>query len=293
MSYFLRRATLGPQFVIEIDEARYNRLASARETLIDAGTFEQHYELLLGNFKAYEMYCAQVSLQASVELDFGYDTWSEILSEANRNAINFLATTKMYADQVGRNFKHLELEEPFAEQAAKRLSEAYDNTIAYRFLCELRNHVQHRALAIHGSRGSGKKHSWLERTSLQCHKARIEEDQGKFKQRVLDELPEQIDVLEMFREYMGAVSQVHVVLRKSIEPFWVKARSDIQEAMVEFAKAQRPEDGPKPALGPTACWKEGDKWIRPVLLLLDWDDARLELSTKNAMRIRLPMDEVA
>src|SRR5690606_17634423 len=108
MSYFLSRATLGPQFVIEIDEARYNRLASARETLIDAGTFEQHYELLMGNFKAYEMYCAQLSLQASVELDFVYDTWSEILSEANRNANNFEATSKMYADQVGRIFKHFE-----------------------------------------------------------------------------------------------------------------------------------------------------------------------------------------
>lgn len=62
MGYFLRRASIGPQTVIEIDEARYSVLARARETLIDAGTFEQHYELLLGNFKAYEIFCAQVSL---------------------------------------------------------------------------------------------------------------------------------------------------------------------------------------------------------------------------------------
>ena len=293
MGYFLRRAALGSQVAIEIDEARYNRLAHARKTLIDAGTFEQHYELLLGNFKAYEMYCAQVSLQASVEVDYGYDTWSEILSEANRNAINFLATTKMYADQVGRNFKHLDLEEAFATQVAKRLSEAYDNNLAYRFLCELRNHVQHRALAIHGSSGSGKKYSWLEKTSLQCHKARIEEDKGKFKQRVLDELPEKIDVLDMFRKFMVAVSHAHVELRKSVKTYWEEARSDIQQAMDEFAKAQRPEDGPHSAVGLTACLREGDKWTKPVVLMLDWDDARMELSNKNALRIQLPKDDNA
>lgn len=293
MEYFLRRASIGPQVVIEIAKERYDRLARARKTLIDAGTFEQHYELLLGNFKAYEMYCAQVSLQSSVEVDFGYDTWSEILSEANRNAINFLATTKMYADQVGRNFKHLDLEEPFSTQVKKRLSEAYDNNLAYRFLCELRNHGLHRALVIHGSSGSGKKHSWLEKTSLQCHKARIEEDKGEFKQRVLDELPEKIDVLDMFRKFMVAVSRAHVELRKSVKTYWEDARSDIQQAMDEFAKAQDPQEGPHSAVGLTACLREGDKWTKPVALLLKWDDARIELSNKNSIRIQLPKDENA
>ncbi|CAD0336486.1 hypothetical protein [Xanthomonas hortorum] len=147
MGYFLRRASIDPQFLIEIEETRYTLLANARKTLIDAGTFEQHYELLLGNFKAYEIFCAQVSLQSSIEIAFGYDTWGEILSEANRNVINFLTTTKMYADQVGRNFKHVELGESFSKQAARLLSEAYDISLAYRFLYELRNHVQHRGSA--------------------------------------------------------------------------------------------------------------------------------------------------
>lgn len=206
-------------------------------------------------------------------MTFGYGTWGEILSEANRNVINFLTTTKTYADQVGRNFKHLELEDPFASQASRLLSEAYDATLAYRFLYELRNHVQHRALAIHGSRASRKQHTWLEGTTLQCHKARIEENKGKFKQHVLDQLPEHIDMLDMLRQYMCAISHVQVTLRKSIEGVCDKARSDIQIAFDEFTKAQGPENGSNPSIGLTACFKDGNKWVRSVPLLLNWDES--------------------
>jgi len=62
VSYFLRGSHIGPQTIVEISGARYELLANARKTLEDAGAFEQRYELLLGNFTAFELLCAEVSL---------------------------------------------------------------------------------------------------------------------------------------------------------------------------------------------------------------------------------------
>lgn len=61
MGYFLRAAHIGPQTIVEISKARYELLGKARRTLVDAGAFEERYELLLGNFTAFEMFCAEVS----------------------------------------------------------------------------------------------------------------------------------------------------------------------------------------------------------------------------------------
>jgi len=286
--FFLRRESIGSQYLVHIDEERYRALAHARNILIDAGAFEQHYELLLGNFKAYEMHCAEASLESSVQFSFRYETWATVLSEANRHALNFLTTTKLYADQVVRGFKHVVLEQPFAEVAKRLLNEAYDATLAYRFVCELRNHVQHRGYAVHGSR-SGIGNTWLDNSSLQFYKARIEEDRGKFKLRVLDQLDDKVDVLGMFRDYVVAVSNVHIELRKVIAAACEAARADIKVAMDEFSEAQKEERGHgNSAIGLTACAKEGGKWARAVGLMLDWDDVRVELSKKNGHRIRLP-----
>src|SRR3546814_5521078 len=64
MKYYLRRHAIGPQVMVEIDQARYERLVASRRTLVDALSFEQRYELLLGNFTAFEMLCAELSVRS-------------------------------------------------------------------------------------------------------------------------------------------------------------------------------------------------------------------------------------
>lgn len=288
MKYFLRRASIGPQVIIQIDEARYNALRDARKTLVDAGSFEQHYELLLGNFTAFEMFCAHTSLKNAVEVNFRYEGFASLISEANRHAINFLATSRQYADQVVRNFRHLSLEEPFDSVAKRLLSKAYDGTLEYRLVWELRNYVQHRAFAVHGYKGKSNT-PWLEGCEFHCQKKAVLEDKGKFKQRVLDELPDTIDLLWMFRGYMAQVSRVQRDLRKQMEHKCDQARALIQQAMSEFSSAQDDKPIPSnPAIGLTACKEKDGKFSDEVGLLLDWDDARIVLAKKNARLIKVP-----
>ncbi len=290
MKYYLRRHAIGPQVIVEIDQTRYERLVASRNTLVDALSFEQRYELLLGNFTAFEMFCAELSMRSNFEFDFRYEKWAIVLADANRHALNFLATARQYADQLVRDFEHLKLSEPFSETAKGLLSRAYDDALEYQFVCELRNYLQHRSSAIHGMKGRGKDAPWAEGTMLYCQKKLILEDRGKFKMRILERLDDEIDMLAMFRGYMAQVSRVQFELRKKIKGHCEVARSSIQEAMSEFANAQGVEDDDSlenRAIGLTVVMRDGGSFISPVQLLLKWDDARIILGDKNCKKMPL------
>lgn len=289
MGYFLRGAHIGPQTILEITDARYELLANARRTLVDAGAFEQRYELLLGNFTAFEMFCAEVSFRGTFEFEFRYEKWAVAISAANRHAINFLTTARLFADHVVRDFRHLALPEPFSDAAKRLLSEAYDSTLGYQFVCELRNHVQHRAVAVHGIEGRPDGAPWSEATMIYCQKKLILEDRGTFKMRVLDQLEDHIDVLAMFRAYMGAVSRVQLALRKLIHQACIESREAIELAMKDYASAQEEDETVRGrVIGLTAVKGEIGKFSDPVLLILDWDDARVAWGDKNSRAIYPP-----
>ncbi|MCW0454674.1 hypothetical protein NG825_00680 [Xanthomonas sacchari] len=289
MGYFLRGAHIGPQNIIEIDGVRYEILANARKTLVDAGAFEQRYELLLGNFTAFEMFCAEVSLRGTFELESRYEKWAEVLSEANRYTINFLTTARLFADHVVRDFNHLVLQEPFADVAKRLLSKAYDETLGYQFVCELRNHVQHRAVAVHGIKGRPKGASWPEKSMIYCRKQLIMDDKGSFKMRVLDQLNEDIDLLTMFRAYMVSINQVQLALRKIVRLACIESREAIELAMKDYASAQNGSGAATGrVIGLTAVKGEVGNFSDPILLILDWDDARVAWGDKNSRAIALP-----
>lgn len=91
--YWLYRRAIGPQIPIEISEARYKELASARLTLTDAASFEQKYDLLLGNYMAFESWAATYSIGAVVTFDHSYDAAIKTFGEANRHVMNLLSST--------------------------------------------------------------------------------------------------------------------------------------------------------------------------------------------------------
>lgn len=289
MGYFLRTAYSDPQTIIEIDEARYQRLANARKTLVDAEAFEQRYELLLGNFTAFELFCARISLQGAIEHESRYGKWAEVFSEANRHTINFLTATRLFSEQVVRGFKHLALCEPFADSAKKSLTQAYDTTLGYRFVYELRNHMQHRATVVHGIEGRSEGAPWSESTKIYCQKERISEDRGSFKVHVLNQLENHIDLLSMFRAYMASVSRVQLELRQIISQACIDSRETIELAMEEYAFAQKGSKVARGRVSGLTAVKEGPANFRDVVpLILEWDDTRVAWGEKNSRAISPP-----
>lgn len=283
--FWLRRAVIGPQVMVSIDADRYAALCEARATFIDAGAFEQRYEILLGNHLALEQFCAEWSLRREVEMDHRYETGARVILEASRHVMNLLSAARAYADHVVRNFGHLGLSPPFKEQAETLLSEEYDRNLSYRIVCALRNYVQHRATPVHGVTGR-KSECWADALVIYCQKKTLMEE-GKFKALILADMEDKTDLKLVAREYMRGVSSVHVELRRRVGEHCREASRLHEEAIAQFVAAQpEPEPG-TPGIGLTVCREVNGKYVDAHPILLAWDDVRQLLAAKNRYAFKL------
>lgn len=283
--FWLRRATIGPQVMVPIDANRYASLCEARATFIDAGAFEQRYEILVGNHLALEQFCAEWSLRHKVEMDHRYERGARIILEASRHVMNLLSAARAYADHVARDFVHLGLSPPFKEQAESLMSEEYDRNLSYRIVCALRNYVQHRATPVHGvtQRNNG---CWADALAIYCQKKTLMEE-GKFKATVLADMEDQTDLKVVAREYMHGVSSVHVELRKRVDDYCREARRLHEEAITQFVAAQAEPEPGTPGIGLTVCREINGKYVDAHPILLAWDDVRHLLAKKNRYAFKL------
>lgn len=282
-SYLLRRNSIGPQVAVNISAKRYEELRGARLTLIDAGAFEYRYELLIGNYLAFEKFGLEWSLRDGIESDFSYGRWANVMIEANRHVMNLLTAGRTYVDHVAQDFKHLGLSPSFKEQAKKLTNNAYDTALAYKFICKLRNYVQHQNMPVH--RISPQLRNGPEGIAFNCLKKELKGE--GFSDELLKQLDDAIDLRQMAREYMNVVSDVHVELRALVNPSVEQARRLHEEAITEFTNAQTvPEQG-TPGLGLSICRVDGDDFVDVHPILLDWDRVRESLAHKNRYRLKL------
>lgn len=276
--YILEQLTIGPRLQMSISEERYKELAHARKVLSEALAFEQRYELLLGNFISMELALTEVGLRAKVEPQYRYSDSAEILETANRHFVNLLTAMRGYADQVLQDFKSLAMEPPFGSVAKIELARVFDHSPDYQFMYALRNHVQHKATAIHSferneDRG-GDANSWAETVKFFLNKATLSADKI-FKAQVLNKQPEKIDVRRRARRSVQEVGVAHLTLRKASEDHVMRARAAVESAIRGYKEA-----GAESVIG-LGARRVGDA-DADVLLFLDWDDVRLQLINKNA-----------
>jgi len=271
--------------MVSIDANHYAALCAARATFVDAGAFEQRYEILLGNYLALEQFCAEWSLRRKIEMDYRYETGARIILEANRHVMNLLSAARAYADHVVRDFGHLGLSPPFKEQAEVLMSEEYDRNLSYRIVCALRNYVQHRATPVHGATGR-KGESWAEALVIYCQRKALLEE-GKFKAAVLAEMDEQTDLRLVARNYMHGVSRVHVELRKRVDEHCRNARRLHEEAISQFVDAQSEPEAGTAGVGLTVCREHNGEYVDAHPILLAWDDVRQLLAEKNRYAFKL------
>ncbi|MGY5940658.1 hypothetical protein [Stenotrophomonas forensis] len=280
-TYQLRGAHIGPQTILEISSDRHIALVKARHCLIDAGSFERRYELLMGNFLAFEEFCAVSNLRSELRRDWSYESGDALLMEANRHIVNLFTSGKTYVDQVARDFKSFGEEGEFARHAKNLASLAYDNSLAYRITCQLRDRSQHRALPVDGQEGGRGEHG------LYAAKEKIAADRGKFKKSILDETPDRIYLRKILREYMQQVNGIHLALRLLVNAHVESSRLVIEAAIAEYGEAQQGRNHTSTTgIGLESCRYHGQSLVEAVPLLLNWDDLRLALVRKNGFKIR-------
>ncbi len=283
--YFLKIAALGKFPTVEINKNDYTNIAHARETLTAALNIEESYDLALGNFLDLEKELLMLTVEKVVDHRFDYHRAYDLNSSLNRRIVNFILSGKNYTELIASKASKCARDEAEIESALKKLTNKhYDENLDYRLMEALRNHVSHSGVAVHLVDNPDR---WTVDENKQAQhlvfnigiyalKARLAENSG-FKKSVLNELPEKIDLKKAARSYMGAISNIQDEARKLVKTTINAARATITGHLEKYAALN---DGNSFAVGAYSSTLH-EAGAKPIMLLLEWDDVRIELERKN------------
>lgn len=290
MDNYLQVRAIGKFPQIAITTAEYDAAYMARQCLSLALHIEQKWDVLLQNYIELEKDLISLALERVTLSSFGYATMGEALSTANRRYINLLTAARMYVDQVPRlveSFFKSGVGTAPPQAVHALLSEQYDSYFEYRFMEALRNYVQHNGAPVHsltvGSSWTPEFNKQWSEASVQPYAMRetIEEDKT-FKPAVLREMPEKVNLVVAVRRYMECLGQVQQRIRDSIAPHADAARGCIERLRCNYADVL----GKKPT-GLSAHRAAADGKTEHLPLLLDWDDVRVGLASRNSTLVNI------
>jgi hypothetical protein len=226
ITYKLTRSTLDCSTFVDLTEAEYGEIVTAKRCLVILIGIEEKFDLLFANYAEYESTLLNLSLESLLGLGRDYSSFHDDRGLVNRRLLNLLSSTKAYLDQVKHDVGQLAGAD--AQVFLKELfSREYDTYLAYRAMEALRNYVQHRSLPV-GSIGYPS--NWIEhRTPRARRRHRVQVsldtealgDGDSFKPGVLRELRtpgnRYVPITPLVRQYIDCFGRVHGDLRKHVE----------------------------------------------------------------------------
>jgi len=249
---------------------------------------EEKYEIFVSNYLELEEKILKTAAQSMARDPYDYEDFFDVRMEFNIRMVNLLTAARLYRDQLHRHVRAIIPETPDIKEEVEGLfSKEYDQNQQFRFMEELRNYVQHKGIPVHWtqhnaySEGTGKDRLLIYSMELASQKEYLKEDK-KFKKKVLEELPEKIDLKIATRSYVESVSRVHCSARKLAEKKLNDSRSIIECAHDEYKKIY-----PEKFVGLSAMRFEENRIIDSKSILLDWDDIRLKLTRRNSELVNL------
>lgn len=284
--HYLKIAALGRYPELEISESEYKSITHARETLTAALDVEEKYDLVLGNFLDLEKELLNLTIEKVIDHRFDYDRAYTITNSINRRIVNFILSGKNYTELIAsKASKCTPNEEEVKKSIISLTNNHYDKNLDYRLMEALRNHVSHSGVAVHLVENPDR---WIlndqkEAThfvfniGIYALKDRLANNPG-FKQKILKELPDKIDLKKAARSYLGAISNIHEEVRKATKAAIDDARSLIEKFLSEYAKINDGNSFPVGIYSPETN-VPGQK---PTILFLSWDDVRIGLLEKNS-----------
>lgn len=288
MEYTLKKAVINPVPTIKISASYYSKLKSARQILITAFELEQSYEIILNNYLDLEKQALGIISTYSIREIREYSQFFEVRSVLNTRFINLLASTRFYFDYMPQHikfFNHSDID--FLNLFKIKCSEKYDSHFEYRFMEALRNYLQHHGTAVHSispqSRWTPENNHQLLEYSLHIKAKRsLLAENEKFKKSVLNEMPEEVNLLTSVKKYIELISEIHVYFRESISAQVNDARKTILSSHKKYSRIYK-----ESLVGLCAFELKNSIVQSTVPLLLDWDDVRINLQKTNPKLINL------
>ncbi|MCW9058387.1 MAG: hypothetical protein OQL11_05900 [Gammaproteobacteria bacterium] len=288
MTPYIRQNIIGNAPKVPISDAEFEAISQARVVLAGALALEESYDLLIGNYVEVEQELLAAAASSTVRDHYEYQDFFELRSTINRRVVNLLTATRLYLDQAPQRLADCAVDPAAARAEFKqRTSDHYDTFFGYRFLEALRNHVQHCGLAVHrliqNFRWIGEGDDCEMEVSIQPFAERLYlAEDGGFKKRILDEMPEKVVLTLVIREYLQCIGDLHMLVRSHVSDRVKNSRKTMQTHISKFAATNNDA-----AIGLTAFRTDSQGMQESLPLLLDWDDVREKLVLQNSGLVAL------
>lgn len=267
---------------VELQQKEFEDLKRAKSCLSEALAIEEKYELLVSNYLDLEKERLILMSEYLIYNNKDYNSFFSIELAFNKRIINLLTSTKLYMDSVHQHakicvpHKSIESVKSIDQEINDKKSLEYDHCFEYRFMEAFRNHVQHKGLSVNSIR--------IQRMSkdsikIFAHKVEVARD-TKFKKLVLEEMPDKVELIQTARIYIESINRIHLYVRELVSSDLNSARSLMENYINKYGN---PDSSSGTVLQVASYISEGDisKPVEQFPLLLDWDDIRINLISKN------------
>ena len=288
MSYALKVLAIGRKNMVKISKKDFYQLLDSTETINIIGNILENYQVVVSAYEHLEDSIHKVALNELLYGFGGYETAIKRRVSLNSAIIAYLAAARYFLDSTNRLIQS-EFISVSIETFKNQTSSLYDTNKEYKFIEALRNYVLHKQLPIdklqfHNfieDRKDFSNSDIVKTLSMYVKKDKLKKDK-KFKKDALTEMPEEIDILFCIRSHMAGIWSLYDYLDKSVKNQSDKARSIIKKHIDSFKEIEDP-------LGLYAIEENSDGEVhRKIPLLLDWDDARINLNKNLGSLKRLP-----
>lgn len=285
--YFLRIHALGDFPELEIDKLRFEDLKTSRPVLTHALAIEEKYEILISNFLELERESTNASVSEMVRPHVEYKDFFDVRLALNIRFVNLLTAVRLYSDQLPSHLSACKPSDVNLKADVKGFfSSEYDLNFEYRFMEALRNYVQHSGVPVHristGSKKTALEDGLIEYSLQFGAQKKILAQDDCFKKKVLNEMPEEVNLRLVTRGYIEALSRIHKKAREKIESSVHFSRQCLEKAISDYMVVYEKEP-----IGLHAYNYAGKKKLEEVLILTKWDDIRIELLQRNRELVNL------
>lgn len=283
---------MGSSGFIEIDEAEFARIKTARANLFEILLLEENLDLVTENFQEYEAELLLIASRNMVFNDADDISMSRERIVVSRRIVNLLSACRMYLDQSIHHLNNIYGENSDKAIAAKgETTSQHSHNFGYRAMEALRNYIQHRGFPIHSimflsewididdEEKSRMHHSVIPRIKV----AELASD-GKFNQTVLKEMllaqdKHGLDIRPLIREYVEGIGKIHEKIREIVRADLSGWENSINNAFDRFEK----EYGTEASRAGLAIVAEQDDKHRAerITLFKEFTKRRQALNNKN------------
>lgn len=294
MKYLLHLPTASDSPELEIEEENYRALMEAKKVLFNCLSIEKKYEILLSNYLEFEQEILRVTTSQMIRQfpSSNYDAYRMIDLDVrlmiDLRLVNLLTSARLYLDHLSGHMRECLPHKSDTKSVINSLRSAeFESKVEYKFMEELRNHVQHRGLAVHVVRLPKRWRDFGEERLLEfslgilSQKSELESDEG-FKKQVLDEIPDEVDLKLFTRSYIESFSNIHLEIRKQIADSVAQSRRKIEEAFCRYQKEYNREVKLLEVLN-----VDGGQIVKSESLLLERDNIRRKLEERNGSLLNL------